>query len=69
MKIALPENWKSRKWIIALLAIVYALVAHVWPEMTAKVREEDIKTVANILLTWLGVEGAADVVSRWRNGK
>lgn len=61
---ALNPNWKSRKWWIALLAILYGLLVHLFPAISDKVREEDLKAVVTILLTWLGVEGAADVVSR-----
>lgn len=66
---ALNPNWKSRKWWIALLAILYGLITHLFPSVSENVREEDLKAVVTILLTWLGVEGAADVVSRLKAAK
>ncbi len=61
-------NWKSRKWIVALLAMAYGVVIHVFPSVAEHVAEEDLKTVATILLAWLGIEGANDVIGTLKNG-
>lgn len=58
----------GRKFWLALVAELYAIFALIAPEVAVKVPQETILAAAAIVISFIVMEGKADIVSR-KNGK
>ena len=59
-----PSKWKSRKFWLAVVAAVFVVLNE---GLGLGLPEETITAFVILILGWLGVEGTADVVSRYKD--
>lgn len=55
------KSWLTRKVILAIAGVIINLLA-----TKLKLTPEQVEWINKMILGWIGVEGAADVVSRFK---